>query len=227
LVEQTGKRAGSGFLHELDAADREAFRALSRPRRFRTGSALMYAGQGGTEVMALVSGRVKITYLTEDGREVILDFRGPGELLGEMAVVDGSPRSNGVQAVEAVEALAMSAGDFRSLVASRPTMASQLLRNTLQRFRDSDRKLIEFGASHTVARVAARLVEMVERFGTPTKSGYVIDLPITQEELAGWTGASREAVAKALHSLRDASLITTERRRFTVLDLEGLERRCR
>jgi CRP/FNR family transcriptional regulator, cyclic AMP receptor protein len=68
---------------------------------------------------------------------------------------------------------------------------------------------------------------MVDRFGTETKAGHVIDLPITQEELAGWTGASREAVAKALHSLRESGLITTERRRFTVVDLEGLERRSR
>jgi CRP/FNR family cyclic AMP-dependent transcriptional regulator len=223
----TTTHPSAGFLGDLDPADREAFRTLARSRHFRTGSTLMYAGQAGTEVMVLVAGRVKVTYLTEDGREVILDFRGPGELLGEMAVVDGTPRSNSVQAVEAVEALVMSAADFRSLVASRPTMASQLLRNTLQRFRDSDRKLIEFGASHTVGRVAARLLEMVERFGTQTESRYVIDLPITQEELAGWTGASREAVAKALHSLREGGLITTERRRFTVLDLAGLERRCR
>ena len=223
----TTTHPGAGFLGDLDAADRAAFCTLARSRRFRTGSSLMYAGQAGTEVMVLVTGRVKVTYMTEDGREVILDFRGPGELLGEMAVVDGTPRSNSVQAVETVEALVMSAADFRSLVASRPTMASQLLRNTLQRFRDSDRKLIEFGASHTVGRVAARLLEMVERFGTKTESRYVIDLPITQEELAGWTGASREAVAKALHSLREGGLITTERRRFTVLDLAGLERRCR
>lgn len=218
---------GVGFLGELDPTDREAIRSRSGPRRFRAGSTLMHEGQSGTEVMVLVSGRVKVTYLTEDGREVILDFRGPGELLGEMAVVDGSPRSNTVEAVEPVEALAMTAADFKSLVASRPTLADQLLQHMIRRFRDSDRKLIEFGASHTIGRVAARLVEMVERFGTVTPSGHLIDLPITQEELAGWTGASREAVAKALQSLREQGLITTERRRLTVLDLEGLARHRR
>ena len=220
----TGTDPGSGFLGELDPADRDALLALARPRRFPAGSTLMYAGQAGTEVMSLVSGRVKVTYVTEDGREVILDFRGPGELLGEMAVIDGNPRSSTVAAVEAVEVHAISATDFRALVASRPTLANQLLQNTLRRFRDSDRKLIEFGASHTIGRVAARLVELVARFGTSTPGGHVIDLPISQEELAGWTGSSREAVAKALHALRDERLITTERRRITVLDLERLMR---
>lgn len=223
-METSGLLPGVGFLGELDPTDREAIRSRSGPRRFRAGSKLMYEGQVGTEVMVLVSGRVKVTYLTMDGREVILDFRGPGELLGEMAVVDGNRRSNTVEAIETVEALAMTAADFKALVASRPSLANKLLQNIIRRFRDSDRKLIEFGASHTVGRVAARLVEMVERFGTVTTAGHVIDLPITQEELAGWTGASREAVAKALHSLRELGLITTERRRITVLDLEELGR---
>lgn len=220
-------RQGAGFLGELDPDDREALLALARQRRFRAGSTLMYAGQAGTEVLVLVSGRAKVTYLTEDGREVILDFRGPGELLGEMSIVDGQPRASSVQAVEAVEVLTVAATDFQTLVASRPTFANQLLRNMLRRFRDSDRKLVEFGALHTIGRVAARLVEMVERFGTETKAGHVIDLPISQEELAGWTGSSREAVAKALHALRELGLITTERRKITVVDLERLEGRRR
>jgi CRP-like cAMP-binding protein len=224
-METGGVQPSSGFLGELDSTDREAITSRCRSRRFRTGSTLMHEGQAGTEVMVLVTGRVKITYLTMDGREAVLDFRGPGELLGELAVVDGKPRSNSVEAIEDVEALAMTAADFKSLIASRPTLANQLLQHVISRFRDSDRKLVEFGASHTIGRVAARLVEMVERFGTATAAGHVIDLPITQEELAGWTGASREAVAKALHSLRELGLISTERRRFTVLDLDGLVRR--
>jgi CRP/FNR family transcriptional regulator, cyclic AMP receptor protein len=138
-METSGRHPGAGVLGELDAADREALLALARPRRFRTGSTLMYAGQEGTEVIVLVAGRVKVTYLTEDGREVILDFRGPGELLGEMSVVDGHPRTSSVQAVEAVEALTVTAADFKALVSSRPTFANQLLQNMLRRFRDSDR----------------------------------------------------------------------------------------
>ena len=226
-METTGTNPGVGFFGQLDPTDREAIRSRSRPRRFDAGSTLMYGGQVGTEVLVLVSGRVKVSYLTRDGREVILDFRGPGDLLGEIAVVDGNPRSNTVDAIEAVEALAMPAADFKALVASSPTLANELLQNMIRRFRDADRKLIEFGATNTVGRVAARLVEMVDRFGTVTATGHAIDLPITQDELAGWTGASREAVAKALQTLRELALITTERRRFTVLDLEGLKQRYR
>ncbi|MFL6160112.1 MAG: Crp/Fnr family transcriptional regulator [Marmoricola sp.] len=226
-METTGTNPRAGFFGQLTRQDRDAIRSHSGSRRFTAGSTLMYEGQAGAEVLILVSGRVKVSYLTRDGREVILDFRGPGELIGEMAVVDGHPRSNTVQAIEPVHVLALPASDFRALVASSPTLANQLLQNMIRRFRDSDRKVIEFGASHTVGRVAARLVEMVERFGTATAAGHVIDLPITQDELAGWTGASRESVAKALASLRELDLIATDRRRFTVLDLEGLRQRYR
>jgi len=224
---ETAGAGPGGFFEELDSRDRDAIASASRRRQYAAGSTLMYEGQEGTEVLVLLTGRVKVSYLTRDGREVILDFRGPGDLLGEMAVVDGNPRSNTVTAIESVEALAMSAAAFTALVTHSPTLANQLLQNMIRRFRDSDRKLIEFGASQTAGRVAARLVEMVQRFGTATPSGHVIDLPISQDELAGWTGASREAVAKALHALRELGLITTDRRRFTVVDLEGLERRYR
>lgn len=224
-MEPADRRQSAGFLGELAPADREAIGARAVARRFPARSMLMYEGQAGTEVMVLVAGRVKIAYLTRDGREVVLDFRGPGELIGEMAVVDGQLRSNTVQAIEDVEVLAVPAADFRALVASSPTLSNQLLQIMIRRFRDSDRKVIEFGASQAVGRVAARLLEMVERFGTETPTGHTIDLPITQDELAGWTGSSREAVAKALATLRELGLIATDRRRFTVLDLDGLERR--
>ena len=72
------------------------------------------------------------------------------------------------------------------------------MRALIGRLRDADRKRIEFGAYDTTGRVAARLVELAERFGEPTEDGLRIGLPFSQDELAGWTGASREAVSKAL-----------------------------
>jgi CRP/FNR family transcriptional regulator, cyclic AMP receptor protein len=70
------------------------------------------------------------------------------------------------------------------------------------------------------------LVELVDRFGEPTESGIRITLPFTQEELAGWVGASREAVAQALRTLRASGYVQTQRRAYTVIDIEGLRRRA-
>ncbi|GAA3308369.1 hypothetical protein GCM10020219_009520 [Nonomuraea dietziae] len=75
--------------------------------------------------------------------------------------------------------------------------------------------------------MATRLVELAERYGEQTSTGLRVALPLSQDELAGWTGASREAVSKALRTLRDRGLIETGRRRVVVHDLDGLRRRAR
>src|SRR5205814_8720185 len=94
------------------------------------------------------------------------------------------------------------------------------------RLRESDRRLAEFAAADTLGRVCARLVELCERQGEVPEEGEVqITLPITQEELAGWIGASIESTAKALRSLRDLGWVATGRRSIEVRDLAALRER--
>jgi CRP-like cAMP-binding protein len=94
------------------------------------------------------------------------------------------------------------------------------------RLRDADSKRIEYLAQDTVGRVCSRLVELAERFGAPEADGVHIELAITQEDLAGWTGSSREAVIRALRALRELGWIETRRRGVTQLDVEQLRRRA-
>ena len=110
------------------------------------------------------------------------------------------------------------------MIETRPSFAHAMLRGLVGRFRNADRMRIEFAAANTLGRVAARLAELVERHGETTDDGIAITLPLSQEELAGWTGASREAVNKALQVLRSLHMIQTGRRRLTVLDADGLRR---
>jgi len=214
------------FLERLVAEDRDALTALGRRRALKRSTTLFTEGDTSDRVVIVVSGRVKVSYFTEDGREVVLAVRGPGELLGEFSAIDGEPRSATATALDDVEALMIGAEDFRSFVRERPTAAFALLELVVARLRDADRKRIEFAAHDTVGRVARRLVEMAERFGTPDERGTRIDLPLSQDELAGWTGASREAVSKALQHLRGRGWIETGRRNIIVLDLHGLRSRA-
>jgi CRP-like cAMP-binding protein len=210
----------------LTPEDAAELRAQAARRRYRAGQALMHEGQIGEELMILIVGRVKVTCTTAEGKEIVLAFRQPGDLVGELAVLDDRPRSSSVVALEPAEALVLAGSRFRNVVEARPRIALELLRLVSRRFRDADRMRIEFAASQTLTRVAIRIVELADRYGDPDAGGVVIDLPISQEELAGWTGSSREAVAKALHSLREMGLIATDRRRITVSDLEGLRRQA-
>jgi CRP/FNR family transcriptional regulator, cyclic AMP receptor protein len=214
-----------GFLGALSPAQGDSFRSRAIPRRFRKGQALFHEGGSSDRVVALISGRVKVSTATDEGKEIVLAFRGPGDLLGELSAIDGSPRSATVEAIEPVEALAVASADFRALLLEHPEIALMLLETVSRRLRDADRKRVEYGAHDTVGRVAARLLELARDYGEPDARGIRIGLPISQEELAGWTGASREAVSKALQTLRSAGWVVTERRRFPVCDPKALRRR--
>ena len=119
----------------------------------------------------------------------------------------------------------MAAVDFRAFLQRHPRVALLLLEMLSWRLRDADRKRVEYAAFDSVGRVASRLVELAGEHGVTKGGGVEITLPLSQEELAGWTGSSREAVSKALHTLRELGWVKTDRRRITVLDIEALRRR--
>lgn len=223
MVDEQGEPS---FLERLTPEDRDDLTGLGRRRTLKRATTLFTEGDTSDRVVIIESGRIKISYFTEDGREVVLAVRGPGELLGEFSAIDGEPRSATATALDDAEVLVIGAEDFRSFVRDRSSSAFALLELVVARLRDADRKRIEFAAYDTVGRVARRLVEMAERFGTPDERGTKIDLPLSQDELAGWTGASREAVSKALQHLRGRGWIETGRRNIIVIDLEALAKRA-
>ncbi|MEV4103225.1 Crp/Fnr family transcriptional regulator [Nonomuraea sp. NPDC049649] len=219
-------KAESGELLALLTDDEiAALRAAGRPRRWDRGATVMSEGDTSDWVLVLTEGRVKVSSHTSAGTEVVLAVRGPGGLIGEMSAIDGSPRSATVTALEPISGILVS--DFPGFLQQHGRIAVLLMRIVTGRLRDSDRKRIEYGAFDTTGRVATRLIELAERYGEQTSAGVRVALPLSQDELAGWTGASREAVSKALRSLRDRGLIETGRRRVTIHDLEGLRKRAR
>ena len=215
----------TGFLGALSAPERDALQERASRRRHTRGAVLFHEQDDSDRVIVVLSGRVKVSTVTDDGREVVLAFRGPGDLVGELSSIDRRPRSATVSAVEPVEALTLAASEFRAFLHAHPRVALLLLEMLTRRLRDADRKRVEFAAHDTVGRVSARLVELAEAHGRPAKGGVEITLPLSQEELAGWTGASREAVGKALQLMRGLGWVATQRRRITVLDLEALRAR--
>ncbi len=209
----------------LEEADREELDGRGRVCRFPKGTRLMHEGEPGDRVMILLEGHVKASCVTADGQEMVLSFRGPGDVLGELSFIDEEARSSSVTAIEPVEAVVFSAASFRAYLEATPRAALTMVAVISGRFRDANRKRIQFGASDTTGRVAARLLELVERYGEANERGLEITLPITQEELGSWTGSSRAGVAKALQTLRELGWIETRRKRITVCDVEALRAR--
>ena len=222
------------FLGDLTPAEREELAARGRVREFARGEILFAEGEDPGWVAVLLRGRVKACAYREMGGETLLAVRGPGALLGEVAAIDGLPRSATVTALEPVRALAVTADEFMAFLQAHGRVSVLIMRMLCQRWRDADRKRVEFGMFDATGRVAQRLVELAERFGVPyDRTGaaggdsLLITLNLSQEELASWVGASREAVSKALRTLRRHGWIETGRRRVIVHDLKALRRQAR
>jgi CRP-like cAMP-binding protein len=215
--------ASRSFMDALVESDRRALLELGREREWSRGEALVRAGEPAQSAIVLLSGLVKIHKVAADGREVVFGIAGPGDLLGEVSAVRQSDRSATVTALVSVTGSAVSLSDLRSFLTDRPRAALALLDLTLSRLYVADAHRLEFATSESLARVTSRIVELAERFGHPVDSGAIeAALPINQEELASWSGSSRESTARALRTLRALGLIETQRLRLTVLDLERL-----
>ena len=215
------------FLSRLDDADRTALEAVARSVQAERGDVLLARGDAADRVLILVDGRVKVTVPTTAGTDAVLTFRGPGAMLGEQALVDELPRSANVIAIEPLAMLVIGASAFRVFLKDHPQVALAMLAMLSSRLRASDRRLAEFAAADTLGRVCARLVEMCDTYGVQAESGTVrITLPLSQEDLAGWTGASLESTAKALRQLRQLGWITTGRRAIEVHDVAALRERA-
>jgi CRP/FNR family transcriptional regulator, cyclic AMP receptor protein len=212
------------FASALAADDLEALGRLGVVRTFARGQALLHQEQIPRHVLLLRVGRVKVSATTAAGSESVLAFRGPGDLVGELSALDEQPRSASVVAVESVEALLVDHGQFRGFLAERPGAAMALLGVLARRLRDADAKRIQFAAYTTTSRVADRLLELCERFGSQEGEVIRIALQLSQEELAGWTGSSIEAVGRALRTMRTLGWIETRRREIRVRDLDALRR---
>lgn len=212
------------FLSVLRPEEAEALRAQSIRRHYQRGSTLFREGDKSDRVLVVISGRVKVFSLTMEGREIVLAVRGPGDVLGELSAIDDQPRSATATAVEPVEALVLPSEAFVEWLQCTPRVALLLVRLVSGRLRDADRKRAEYGSHDSTGRVARRLLELSQQHGVAEGDGIRITLPLSQEELAGWTGSSREAVSKALRTLREEGLIDTQRRSITVRDPEELRR---
>lgn len=186
----------------------------------------MYEGEPGERVMILISGRVKVTRLTDGGHDVLLSICDPGDLLGELSYLGGETRIATVTTLEPVELLTSPSSVFRAYVERSPHVAAALAAVIAQRLRGMTVTKTQFGTSDAMGRVAARLSELAERYGEQSERGLEISLALSQEDITAWTGASRSSTTHALQTFRELGWIQTHRRRIVILDLDALRTRA-
>jgi CRP-like cAMP-binding protein len=186
---------------------------------------LLHCGAPDDSVLLLLSGRVRVCTSARGGRGLRLALAGPGDLVGELSAIDGRARTADVVAMDRVRFGVVSGEQFRAFLERHPAAALALMRVLAERVRVSDRERVQLAVEDGFARVAVRLLELAETYGEPGATGTGIELSMTQEDLAGWIGASRITVARALKLMRSLGWVQTSRRVITVLDAEALRAR--
>jgi CRP/FNR family cyclic AMP-dependent transcriptional regulator len=214
------------FLRQLGPDDADALVKLARQRKVRRSEPILRAGAAGDDVVLVLSGRVKLVAYGADHREVVLAIRGPGELIGDMAALGGQRRSATAIAVDEVEAGFLRGDELRTFLREHPDAALVLIRMLVRRLSEATRDVVDMATRDSVGRIAKRLLELASEHGAPSAGGTRIELSLSQDELARWTGATRETVSRALRLMRQLGWVATNHRTITVLDPAALRERA-
>ena len=211
----------------LDEAEQAALRSMMGETTLRRGETLFDEGDPGDRLYIVTEGKVKLGHTAPDGRENLLAILGPGEVLGELTLFALGARSTTATAVSPATLLFLEHADLMGFIDTHPDLAKHMLKALAERLRRTNEALADLVFSDVPGRVAKALLDLANRFGTPTDEGVHVPHDLTQEELAQLVGASRETVNKSLAEFGTRGWIRLEGRAVTLLDLERLTRRAR
>lgn len=208
----------------LDAAGLESLVRGMRVRRFRRAETVFHLGDPGDALFVVMSGSIKITLPADTGDEAILATLRPGDFFGELALLDGAPRSATAVAIEPTETYILARDRFLELIATEPMMREALLATMAAEVRRLTHHVEELHFLDITGRLASRLVRLSGESGATRQPDGSIRLagPLTQGDLAAMIGCTRQSVNKLLGLFTDDGLIRLERDRIVILDLEGL-----
>ncbi|MEU5261684.1 Crp/Fnr family transcriptional regulator [Amycolatopsis sp. NPDC021455] len=208
--------AEGALLAYLSEDDRDYLLARGVRRRFRANDFVLMEGDPSDHVHVLVSGWVRVSTVVEDGREVLFGLRGPGEVLGDLAAINGWARTASCRAIEPCTAFQLTGAQFLAVLRARPEIAIATLKTVAVRLRAAESARIDSAAFDVSRRVAVVLVRLAEEHGRRVPEGVVIEAALSQADIAAQIGAARRTVARALAMLRQRGIVETGRRRILI-----------
>ena len=219
---------GVHLFQSLSHDDSESLSASLKRRLLKKGEALFRKGDEGTSLYIVKSGSVKIVLPSDMGDEVAPAILSKGDFFGEMALLDGLPRSADVVALEPSELLALNQKDFLAFLKDNEEAIQSIFSYLSMRLRKTDDLLEDAHFLNISTRFARRLVELSQKYGHQKEEGGAIqiELRLTQKDLASIVGATRESINKELRILREKGLVNTEGNSIKILNMERLEKRA-
>jgi CRP-like cAMP-binding protein len=207
----------------LDPAPRDALFSYGVTKRYGTGETIFERGDAGDSMMLVLSGRVRIGNVQPNGKEAIICFVEPGDLLGEVALLDGKPRSADAVAIEPCELFVLHRRELACVLRANPAVTARLIEVLCERLRRLTTINEELLCLDSPPRIARALLRLAEEHGKPCGRGVAISLKISQQWLASCAGLSREVVNRQLGEWKQDGIIETPSGRTVILALERLQ----
>ena len=190
-------------------------------RHYESGQFIFLEDSEGEQCFFVVQGSVKVTRLSNDGREVILAMLNEGDFFGEMALLDGESRSANVIALEKTEVLTLNRADFLVVLHDYPQIAIQLLKEMAHRLRKSDRQIASLSLSDAEKRIALCILRFADEQGIIRRGQVNIPRVPIQQDIANMAGTSRETVSRAINLLEKEQYIKRKGRELLILDYKA------
>ncbi|WP_420643148.1 Crp/Fnr family transcriptional regulator [Candidatus Leptofilum sp.] len=217
------------FLQEIplfQALSVEQLRSISKdvlPRKYGQGEVIFREGDPGRVLYLVQSGQVRIYVNGLDGSETsVILFGRPGDMFGELAVIDGLPRSATAVALDKTLLYTISRESFRLHMQRFPQLALNFMKELTHRVRYNTRQMDSLASLPVSQRLARKLLELAQDYGRLEADSVIIDMTLTQANLASLIGATRESTNKILRDFRERCLIWFEYGRITILDADAL-----
>ena len=191
-------------------------------REVRRRQVIYLPGDPGASVFFVNGGRVKISKVTRDGKELTLAYRGPGEIFGELCMLEGGPREEMAEAMENAMITELTRDEFEKLVQQNGMLGYRLTKAMLQRRREVENKVEQLLFKDVNAKLAELLLRLGNEYGVQSGRGTLVALKITHQEMANLIGSTRETVSLTLSMFKKKGLIQTDGRKVIISDREGL-----
>lgn len=208
----------------ISSKDLEKIVAVTHQRKYRKDSMILIEEEAGQTMFILMSGQVKISRISEDGREVILAVMAEGDFFGELSLLDGQSRSANVTVIKDAEMLLINREDFLNLLNEFPQIAIQLLRELAGRMRKSDSQIKSLSLKNATGKVTGTLHRLAEDIGFPKDNQIIIENLPTQQDLANMAGTSRETISRVLQKLINDKYIVKEGSKLIIIDYERFKK---
>jgi CRP/FNR family cyclic AMP-dependent transcriptional regulator len=195
---------------ELSEPDVATLARVATRRRYPKDTVVFFENEEGDFFFMILEGRIKVTILGDDGREIILSVLGPGDFFGEMALLDNEPRSATAIAVEESELLSLHRTDFQNVIADNNAIMRALIKILTARLRKANHQISTLALLDVYGRVARVMLDMAKEEGKRLKDGRIAFRRATHQEIANRIGTTRETVTRMLKDLERHALIRVE-----------------